>query len=487
MITWMQRHKKYLIVTIWISTIAFVGAGFVGWGQYSYGDKAGAIAKVGEVEITMGDLQKSYSNLYAQYNQMFQGNFDEEKAKSFGLKAQALEFLTQQALILNLAASYDLEVNDEEMVQDLQSKDYFFKNGSFDKNTYKDVLSKNNLSVKDYEESLKKELLIRKTLALLQVNANENELKIADMILNIADKIEYKILTPQMISVDASDEMLKAYWEKTKQNFMSEVAYELKYIKQGKISKEFTQEELMAHYNENKESFKNAEGKILELESAKEKIIQELVAKESKKEALKSYIAYKKGETTALDIQNITISQLNNPFNADVLEIVSKLSKESAFSKPILVGDDYYTFELLNTIPAQMKSFEDAKSEVLPLYVDEQKKEKLSMLAKNSFATFSGNVTDFITATDYNALTELNNKQANEFLSTLFTSKDKNGYITLEDGSVIMYKILEQKLLNKTNTDQNNPIVRIKGNLFNEGLIKNLQSRYKTEIFMEGL
>ena len=66
MITWMQRHKKYLIITIWISTIAFVGAGFVGWGQYTYGDKAGAVAKVGNVEITMGELQKSYSRLYSQ-------------------------------------------------------------------------------------------------------------------------------------------------------------------------------------------------------------------------------------------------------------------------------------------------------------------------------------------------------------------------------------------------------------------------------------
>ena len=33
MITWMQRHKRWLVITIWISTIAFVGAGFVGWGS----------------------------------------------------------------------------------------------------------------------------------------------------------------------------------------------------------------------------------------------------------------------------------------------------------------------------------------------------------------------------------------------------------------------------------------------------------------------
>ncbi|MBV5334593.1 MAG: SurA N-terminal domain-containing protein, partial [Sulfuricurvum sp.] len=77
MITWMQRHRKYLVITIWISTIAFIGAGFVGWGQYDYGDKAGAVAKVGKITITQEELQKNYSNLFNQYNQMFQGKLDE--------------------------------------------------------------------------------------------------------------------------------------------------------------------------------------------------------------------------------------------------------------------------------------------------------------------------------------------------------------------------------------------------------------------------
>ena len=81
MITWMQRHRKYLVVTMWISAIAFVGAGFVGWGQYSYGEKATAVAKVGNVDISMRELQQSYSRLYSQYNKMFQGNFDEIKQK----------------------------------------------------------------------------------------------------------------------------------------------------------------------------------------------------------------------------------------------------------------------------------------------------------------------------------------------------------------------------------------------------------------------
>ncbi|MEJ5169337.1 MAG: SurA N-terminal domain-containing protein, partial [Arcobacteraceae bacterium] len=66
MIEWMQRHKKWLVITIWISTIAFIGAGFVGWGAYDFGKSEGAVAKVGKKEITMSELQREYNNLYSQ-------------------------------------------------------------------------------------------------------------------------------------------------------------------------------------------------------------------------------------------------------------------------------------------------------------------------------------------------------------------------------------------------------------------------------------
>jgi len=211
MITWMQRHKKWLIITIWISTIAFVGAGFVGWGQYTYGDKAGAVAKVGNIEVTMGDFQKSYSRLYSQYNQMFQGNFDEEKAKTFGLQGQALEQLTQQTLILNLANAYDIIVTDEELLNELKTQEYFFKDGVFNKEIYREALSQNSLNSKEYEADLRKQLIIQKTLKLLPVEASSNEDNIINTLMNIADKIQYKVLTKDEITVEASDDKLKAF------------------------------------------------------------------------------------------------------------------------------------------------------------------------------------------------------------------------------------------------------------------------------------
>ena len=488
MITWMQRHKKYLIITIWISTIAFIGAGFVGWGQYSYGDKAGAVAKVGNIEIKMGELQKSYSNLYSQYAQMFHGDFDEERAKSFGLKAQAMKQLINQALILNLAASYDLQISDDELLNELKTQKYFFKDGAFDKEIYKETLSRNNLSMKEYEDDLKKQLLIQKTIKLLPINASENENNILNTVMNIADKVDYKVLTDKKITIDTSDATLKPYWEKMQQKFMSEVTYNVKFIKQEKLSQEYDEAAIREHYNQNKTHFKGEDGKLLTVDDAKDKVIAELDAKATKDTALRTYIAFKKGKLEDESIvQSATISASNNPFNAEVLQKLKTLSITSPFLKPVLIDGEYFTFELVKVNPSQVKTYEEAKASVLPMYVEEQKRAQLLKLAQDSLDTFKGKTTDFITSKDAIKLSGLSAAEANEFLTQLFSQDNKRGYIMLKNGKVILFNILEQKLLSKDNINQDDYVVRLKSAIFSEGLIKNLQNKYKTEIFIQGL
>ena len=488
MITWMQRHKKWLIITIWISTIAFVGAGFVGWGQYSYGDKAGAVAKVGNVEITMGELQKSYSRMYAQYNQMFQGNFDEEKAKQFGLQRQALQQLTQQALILNLANEYDLEISDAELLAELKTQEFFFQDGVFNKEVYKQVLSRNNLTMKEYEDDLKKSLLIEKTLKLLPVEVSQNEKNIIDTIMNIADKINYKVLSQNDIKVDTSDAALQPFWEQNKNNYLTDVTYNVNVVKQKTLKNTYDDAKIASYYADNKTHFKDAEGKIIPLESAKNAVINELNAKATKDTALRTYIAFKKAKLASdTVVSQETLSATQNPYNDEVLQKVSKASLTAPFLKPILVDNTYYIFELTKINPATTKTYEEAKVELLPDYIAQATSTKLQELAQNSVATFNGVTTDFITNSETSKITQLSQLEAKEFLSKLFTSTKKRSYIALNSGKIVLYNILEQKLLDNSNNDQNNPIVRLKSAMFNEGMIKTLQNKYQTEIFIEGL
>ncbi len=488
MITWMQRHKKWLIITIWVSTIAFVGAGFVGWGQYSYGDKAGAVAKVGDVEISMGELQKSYSRLYQQYAQMFQGNFDEERAKQFGLQKQALQQLLQQALLVNLAKSYNLSISDQELYELLKQDKNFFKNGVFDKEVYKQVLSQNRLSIAEYEKELRKELLIQKTISLLKVQPSENEAKILDTLLGISDKIEYKVLSPEEITIDINENDLKSYWQTMQNKFMTNVSYDVKFIKQEAVTDTYDEATVSQYYQENKTHFKDKDGKLLELAQAKDAVIEELNAAATKKAALRAFVDYKNGKLDPnTPVAKATVSMRKNPFNSEVLQKLASTTMTKPFIKPVEVDGIYYSFELLNVNPAAPKSFAEAKAQVVPFYVDQKKKEKILELANSSVDVFKGKTSEFLTIESTEKLDSLSEGEFVEFLQKLFRADKKRSFITLQSGKIVLYNILEQKLLEKSNNDQANVVARLKTGIFSEGLMKTLQSRYKTEIFIQGL
>ncbi|MDP1785510.1 MAG: SurA N-terminal domain-containing protein [Sulfuricurvum sp.] len=450
MITWMQHHRKYLVVTIWVSTIAFIGAGFVGWGQYSYGDKASAVASVGDVSITADELQKTYSSLFNQYNELFQGKLDEKQAQQFGLQRQALKMLTDQALILNLAESYKLTVSDEELFNLIKSQEAFAKSGSFDKEMYANVLRKNNLTIKEYEAAMRKELLIQKTLYLFAPVARTLESDAIASAMGVADKIEYKLLTPDMVTISHDEAGIKAYWEKHHNEFKKEAVYELSLIRKSSTTP--TPDDVM------------------------------------EKEALRLYIDFKKGKLPSTQpIEKLSITASTSPFPSELFKEITALSEEKKFLKPRKLGNDYVIVKMDTFHPATNKTYAEAKAEANAGYINEMKKSKLQELAQNSYKTFTGTVSDFIIHTQSAKLGGLSASESSEFVNKLFATKQKQGFLTLKSGNVILYNVLEQKLLEDTMVAEENTAMKLKGNLLNQKLMKMLESKYPIKIYAEGI
>lgn len=488
MISWMQRHRKYLIVTIWISTIAFIGAGFVGWGQYSYGDKSSSIAKVGEVSITARELQQTYSQLFSQYSQMFRGDFDQEKAKAFGLEKQALSQLVNRAYIINLAKEYNLYVSDKELFDLLKEEKAFYKNGAFDKDVYKDVLTQNRITPADYESDMKNVLLVQKVFTIIEPQASELETKSITAAMYIADKIKYAVVDPNSFSINSSEEELKNYYEANKENFKTLPAYKVEMITQKNITKEYSDSELSEYYESHKHNFKNSEEKILSAKEAKAQIIAALNDKASKKEALRTYIDYKKEKLDA-DVKKeiLTINQASANLPRNIYKEVTKLTPNDPYLKPRKVGANYVVLKLLEQIPSKVKSFEVARDDVAAAYNSEKKHNQLIEYANKSLKTFKGETTDFITREDVEALKDLEDFEAVEFLNQLFEQQNRDGYIILKNNKVVLFNILEQKLLEKENAESENLVKRLKENLLNQGLIEILQNKYQTQTFVKGI
>ncbi len=450
MITWMQRHRKYLVITIWISTIAFIGAGFVGLGQYDYGDKAGAVAKVGHITITAEELQKSYGSLFNQYNQLFQGKLDEKQAKQFGLQRQALKNLVDQALILNLADSYHVQISDDELLALIKSQNIFTKNGTFSKEAYTEVLRQNHLTIQEYEKSMRRELLIQKTLFLFAPTLNNLEKTSVAYAMGISDKVEYQLLTPDSITVTPDLVGLKSYWEKNKANYKKPASYELSI--------------------------------------ARPQIDPALDENASEKEALRRYIDFKKGTLDpSVKIEKMTLAADSKVFSPELLKEIAMLNENKPFLKPRKVDNNYVIIKLEKLNPSSVKTFEEATAEANIGYTNEMKKAKLQELAQKNYKTFSGIVSDTITLSKKASLAGLSTQESSEFITKLFASKQKRGFLTLQSGNVILYNVLEQKLLHDIAVADDNTVIKLKGNLLNQKLLKTLESKYPVKIYVEGI
>jgi len=489
MISWMQKHNKYLVWTIWIATIAFIGAGFVGWGSYNFGSKAGNIAKVGEIEIKQQKLNMVYSSLYNQYNQMMQGTLDDEKAKQMGLIQQAFAQLETQAKILNLAKELGIIVSDTEVAKRLEGIRSFQNDGVFNREIYDGYLRSQRLKAKTFEETLREELVIQKTIALLGVEALPLEKEAVSAAMNVSDKLAYKVLTTSDVAFKFDEKKLKTYWELQKENFMTKKIYDLSVVWTESKETEVTEDELKAHFDANSFNYSNAEGKQLTYDEAKVLVTSDLKIKNTKKAAQKAYIAFKKGETTQSENLTLTLGDLK------LTEEIWSLIQEKAIGdilKPKVVADRYVTVKIDNITLPEVKSFEEAREEVSTLYTEKSKKEALLTLAESTLESFdksSAIISDFVKLEENVNLESLNNQESLQFLQKLFTSTKEKGIISVLD-KVIVYNILEQKLeqIDANETDLLIETVnKLKQSTFESNLIKMLDKKYPTEVYMGGL
>ncbi|EEV5432422.1 peptidylprolyl isomerase, partial [Campylobacter jejuni] len=179
MLTWMQHHKKYLVVTIWVSTIAFVGAGFLGWGVYDFNlNRSSSVATVGNEKIGFSEFDTRYRQILSYYNQISNGALTPENAEQLGIKNIALSSLVEDKLLLNFAKDLGIDANENEILQKLaNTREFQDPTGDFNKTIYYELLNANNLAPKDYETQLANEVITDKLNQIFNIPSKDEELK----------------------------------------------------------------------------------------------------------------------------------------------------------------------------------------------------------------------------------------------------------------------------------------------------------------------
>jgi peptidyl-prolyl cis-trans isomerase D len=481
MIAWMQKHNKYLVVTIWIATIAFIGAGFVGWGTYQYGSKASAIAKVGDVEISQGKFNFVYQNTYNSIRDKMQGNFDDAKAKEMGLTRMVFEELLNQARLLNLAKEYGVIVSDDELAKAIASNRAFMQDGKFSKKIYQIYLRNIGLKPKAFENIVRDDLRVKKLLKLLNQRALDYEVDVIGSIINLKDKIKFSLVKKDDMLVAIDKDKLKAYWSKNKNRFKTQKVYKLAihWTKSDDINA--TDDELMKFYQKNSYNYLDKDGKELSFKDAKDKVLIDYRIKKAKKRALLEQITIKKGKAKIETIKELPV---NDPTLSANLwqEILAK--DKGTLLKPRVVGNKYATIKIIDIIEPRVMSFEEAKKLVTQEFKEKKKRELLdrkikNLLVKGKFEKESG----FISFSNYDSIPELKKPQKMLLAKAVFSSFDKKGSVDLGD-SIAIFEIIEQKL--GKNIDKNIAIAltnNLKSSEFEGRLVESLIKKYEVQTF----
>ena len=488
MISWMQKHNKYLVITIWVATIAFIGAGFVGWGSVKFGSSANAVAKVGEIDIPITKYSFNYNNLYTQYRERFGGKFDRKKAEELGLGKVVLNNLINEALLLNFAKENGIITTDKEVGLEIANFSQFKdKNGAFDKSIYESFLRNRGLKAKDFEQILKDEMTVRKVLSLINVKPLLLESEAIESTFKIADKIRYKVLKKDEIKVEINEDELKKYWNDNKNNYLSKAKYKLELLWTKPKDINISSSEIEEFYKVNNFNYTDKDGKVKELKDVKDLVLKDIKLKKIKKEAVIERSRFKKGKLQASEV--ITLEFGDSKFAPSIWKEL-KESKSGKFLKPKAVGDSYVTIHIKNIIEPKVLSFKDAKELVSKDFKLMKEKEELNNLTKEalkSSSNFNIEPKEYITLSKIVNLPKLTLQDSAKVIRTIFDSDKGVGSVSVSEG-VVVYKILEQKLLdNNSSNTINNEIVSVKNGELASNLLKELSTKYTTKVFLKDI
>lgn len=485
MITWMQKHKKYLVITIWISTIAFVGAGFVGWGAYDLNNKrATSVAQVGNRAVSFTKFNKAYGEAYNYYKSASGGKFSQEEAEKIGLDRMALARLIQEEMLLNFADDIGLNVSDSEISQIIANEKEFQENGVFNKVKYASTLKNMRVSAKEYENDLKERLLLNKLLNAIKIKSNSQDEQMLEAGLFMSDKLRAQVVTIDVNSLSPSEDELRKLWENSKDNYLTPAKYDLSVKFIQKVNIDTNESKLQAFYDENRGNYRDADDKILDYDAVKNRVKNDFLLKNTKRIALEDYLKIKKGEQNATEKMQVSAGDPDFPLT----QVIS--AKIGEVIKPFEYKDGYLIAKLDNVIQPHAKDFEGAKGDVLNAYLETQGKKALENKAKATLSDFKGIDVGFVSRDSQTPILGLNSNEFSEFIDGLFANSAKKAYVLL-DKKAIVYEIVEQKMLNEAKIGEfkeliSQNVAAIKNEELQKDLLEALQKRYEIKQYYKG-
>jgi peptidyl-prolyl cis-trans isomerase D len=377
-----RLSQKFTSKTSYFIAAFFIGAiivSFVMSGLDGMNSRTDIVAKVDDITVSTREYNGALNQQLNFYSQMMGGKpLTAQQIKQFQIKENVLNGLIQQKLLISLAQNIGIEASLEEIKNEIKGQNYFQREGKFDVNLYKALLSRNNFNPTQYEEMMSQEIKA-KTINQLFESVSVSK-KYVDEILSIKNQsakgIAVKINKDELANlVTVSDSQVQAFANDEKNQKLLQSLYdsqkEQKFIKEAEVKARH-----ILYKVEKAEDDAKIKAKITNLKKTlNTKNFIEIAKKETEDPS---------GKSNGGDLGWFSKGRMVKEFE----ETAFKMEK-GAISEPIKTEFGYHVIYLEDKKAGFNKKFEDVKIEITKAHLqklDKEAQDKIVKLASDEIA-----------------------------------------------------------------------------------------------------
>jgi peptidyl-prolyl cis-trans isomerase D len=372
----------------WIAwvIVVLISIPFALWGIQSYLGVGGepVVAKVNGVEISERDLSRRAQQARIELRERLGAGYDPALFEEGRLRAEILNDMIRQTLLLDASNRIGMRVSDEEVRLQILSEPAFQRDGQFDRETYERLLRLQGLTPAQFEGQLRQELIGNQLSRAVVVSelVTRHELGDYRRLVGQTRELSYAVLSTADFRSDTpiGEDAIQAYYQANAQRFQTPEMVKLDYLvlDVGELAQntEIDDEELRRIYDEDQTRFGQAEQRSVRhllltvpadadetasraIEAELRDIRERILAGESFAE-----LARDRSQDPGSAGEGGSLGTIEQGLMDPVFDSVAFALPVGEISDPVRTRFGYHLIEVTEIVPATTKAFDEVKDEL---------------------------------------------------------------------------------------------------------------------------
>ncbi|CRI63603.1 PpiC-type peptidyl-prolyl cis-trans isomerase [Thiocapsa sp. KS1] len=378
--------------------VALISVPFALWGIQSYLGVGGEpfVAKVNGVEISDRDLSRRTQQARIELRERLGEAYDPALFEEGRLRAEILDDMIRQTLLLDTSNRIGMRVSDEEVRVQILSEPAFQRDGRFDRESYERLLQLQGLSPAQFEEQLRQQLLGNQLLRAVVGSelVTRQEFDDYQRLVGQTRDLSYALIPAGDFRSDApiGEDEIRAFYEANAPRFQSPEMVKLDYLvlDVADLAKgaEIGDDELRRVYDDDQSRFGRAEQRSVRhllltvpqdaddaaaqaVEARVRAIRERILAGEAFAE-----VARAESQDPGSASEGGSLGTIEQGLMDPVFDTVAFNLPVGELSEPVRTRFGYHLIEVTEIIPPATKPFDEVKEE-LRAEVSRQRAESL--------------------------------------------------------------------------------------------------------------